>query len=60
MDRFCLIGPPQAHLDKLAELRELGVDQFAVYAMHDAKEEVIDAYGETSSRRSAEPRVAPC
>jgi hypothetical protein len=24
----------------------VGVDQFAVYAMHDAKEEVVDAYGE--------------
>ncbi|MYS23883.1 F420-dependent oxidoreductase, CPS_4043 family [Streptomyces sp. DvalAA-14] len=46
VDRFCLIGPPQAHLDKLAALRDLGVDQFAVYAMHDAKEAVIDAYGE--------------
>ena len=45
VDRFCLIGPPQAHLDKLAALRDLGVDQFAVYAMHDAKEEVVDAYG---------------
>ncbi|MFC4031000.1 TIGR03842 family LLM class F420-dependent oxidoreductase [Streptomyces polygonati] len=46
VDRFCLIGPPQAHLDKLAALRDLGVDQFAIYAMHDAKEAVIDAYGE--------------
>jgi len=46
VDRFCLIGPPQAHLDKLAALRDLGVDQFAVYDMHDAKEDVIDAYGE--------------
>ena len=26
-------------------LRELGVDQFAVYDMHDAKEATIDAYG---------------
>jgi probable F420-dependent oxidoreductase len=46
VDRFCLIGPPRAHLAKLEALRELGVDQFAVYAMHDAKEAVIDAYGE--------------
>ena len=28
-----------------AELRELGVDQFAVYDMHDAQEATIDAYG---------------
>jgi alkanesulfonate monooxygenase SsuD/methylene tetrahydromethanopterin reductase-like flavin-dependent oxidoreductase (luciferase family) len=46
VDRFCLIGPPQDHLDKLAALRDLGVDQFAIYDMHDAKESTIDAYGE--------------
>ncbi|WP_225846024.1 TIGR03842 family LLM class F420-dependent oxidoreductase [Streptomyces sp. HPF1205] len=45
VDRFCLIGPPQAHRAKLAALRDLGVDQFAVYDMHDAKEPTIDAYG---------------
>ncbi|MGW6397845.1 TIGR03842 family LLM class F420-dependent oxidoreductase [Streptomyces sp. NPDC055134] len=46
VDRFCLIGTAQDHVAKLRALRELGVDQFALYAMHDAKEEVIDAYGE--------------
>ncbi|MGP4000254.1 TIGR03842 family LLM class F420-dependent oxidoreductase [Streptomyces sp. 8N706] len=46
VDRFCLLGPAQAHIDRLRALRELGVDQFAVYAMHDAKESTIDAYGE--------------
>ncbi|MFD0568389.1 TIGR03842 family LLM class F420-dependent oxidoreductase [Kitasatospora gansuensis] len=45
VDRFCLIGPPEAQLAKLRRLRELGVDQFAVYAMHDAIESTIDAYG---------------
>ncbi|WP_306316282.1 MULTISPECIES: TIGR03842 family LLM class F420-dependent oxidoreductase [unclassified Streptomyces] len=45
VDRFCLIGPTAAHLEKLRALRDLGVDQFAVYDMHDAKEAVIDAYG---------------
>ncbi|MGW2367293.1 TIGR03842 family LLM class F420-dependent oxidoreductase [Streptomyces sp. NPDC001667] len=43
--RFCLLGPVEAHRERLAELRALGVDQFAVYAMHDAKEATIDAYG---------------
>ncbi|GAA2256689.1 TIGR03842 family LLM class F420-dependent oxidoreductase [Streptomyces amakusaensis] len=46
VDRFCLLGPAEAHIEKLRALRALGVDQFAVYAMHDAREEVIDAYGE--------------
>ncbi|MDT9682735.1 TIGR03842 family LLM class F420-dependent oxidoreductase [Streptomyces sp. TRM76323] len=45
VDRFCLIGPASAHVEKLRALGELGVDQFALYAMHDAKEAVIDAYG---------------
>ncbi|KOU41844.1 LLM class flavin-dependent oxidoreductase, partial [Streptomyces sp. WM6378] len=46
VDRFCLLGPPQAHIEKLKALRDLGVDQFALYAMHDAREEVIDTYGQ--------------
>ncbi|MEU6811695.1 TIGR03842 family LLM class F420-dependent oxidoreductase [Streptomyces sp. NPDC046831] len=46
VDRFCLIGPVEAHVEKLKALRELGVDQFAVYDMHDAQEAVIDAYGQ--------------
>ncbi|MFC9280677.1 TIGR03842 family LLM class F420-dependent oxidoreductase [Streptomyces collinus] len=45
VDRFCVIGPPEKHVEKLNALRDLGVDQFAVYAMHDAREAVIDAYG---------------
>ena len=45
VDRFCLLGPPAAQLERLAELRSLGVDQFAIYAMHDAREATIEAYG---------------
>uniref|UniRef100_A0AAU2VJZ6 TIGR03842 family LLM class F420-dependent oxidoreductase n=1 Tax=Streptomyces sp. NBC_00008 TaxID=2903610 RepID=A0AAU2VJZ6_9ACTN len=45
VDRFCLLGPPAAHIEKLRALRDLGVDQFAVYNMHDAREATIDAYG---------------
>ncbi|MEV7796174.1 TIGR03842 family LLM class F420-dependent oxidoreductase [Streptomyces sp. NPDC087512] len=47
VDRFCLIGPADRHIEKLTALRALGVDQFAVYDMHDAQEAVIDAYGTT-------------
>ncbi|ARF59834.1 TIGR03842 family LLM class F420-dependent oxidoreductase [Streptomyces gilvosporeus] len=46
VDRFCLIGPVSAHVERLRALKALGVDQFAVYAMHDAKEKVIDQYGQ--------------
>ncbi|WP_329454805.1 TIGR03842 family LLM class F420-dependent oxidoreductase [Streptomyces sp. NBC_01497] len=46
VDRFCVLGDVAAHVAKLRALRDLGVDQFAVYAMHDAKEAVIEVYGE--------------
>lgn len=45
VDRFCLLGPASVQLERLAQLRELGVDQFAIYAMHDATDETIEAYG---------------
>ncbi|MFF8726335.1 TIGR03842 family LLM class F420-dependent oxidoreductase [Streptomyces sp. NPDC015171] len=47
VDRFCVIGPAAAHIEKLNALRDLGVDQFALYDMHDAQEATIDAYGTT-------------
>ncbi len=46
VDRFCLLGPPEAHIDKLIALKELGVDQFAVYLQHDAQEATLAAYAE--------------
>ncbi|MDN3262845.1 TIGR03842 family LLM class F420-dependent oxidoreductase [Streptomyces sp. CSDS2] len=45
VDRFCVIGPAERHIEKLTALRALGVDQFALYAMHDDREGTIDAYG---------------
>jgi probable F420-dependent oxidoreductase len=45
VDRFCILGPVDNHLKRLHELRDLGVDQFAVYLQHDAKQETLAAYG---------------
>jgi probable F420-dependent oxidoreductase len=45
VDRFCLVGPESAHVDRLQELAELGVDQFAVYLMHDQPDKTLVAYG---------------
>jgi probable F420-dependent oxidoreductase len=45
VDRFCLVGPESAHRERLAELAEIGVDQFALYLMHDQKEKTLAAYG---------------
>ena len=47
VDRFCLLGPAEAHMDRLHELAEIGVDQFAVYLMHDQPAETLAAYGAT-------------
>jgi probable F420-dependent oxidoreductase len=47
VDRFCLLGTAEQHIGRLEELRDLGVDQFAVYLMHDAPDETLAAYGET-------------
>jgi probable F420-dependent oxidoreductase len=47
VDRFCVLGPAQAHIDKLIALKELGVDQFAVYLQHDANEATLAAYADT-------------
>jgi probable F420-dependent oxidoreductase len=46
VDRFCVLGRVEDHVAKLEELKELGVDQFNIYLMHDAMEETLDAYGE--------------
>jgi len=45
VDRFCLLGPAEEHVRRLEELAELGVDQFAMYLMHDRNEETLEAYG---------------
>jgi probable F420-dependent oxidoreductase len=46
VDRFCIVGPVEAHIKRLNELRDMGVDQFSVYLQHDAKDETLRAYGE--------------
>jgi probable F420-dependent oxidoreductase len=46
VDRFCILGPVEAQLDKLHALQALGVDQFAIYLQHDDKDHTLQAYGE--------------
>jgi probable F420-dependent oxidoreductase len=46
IDRFCLIGPPETHVQRLNELADLGVDQFALYLQHDSKDATLGSYGE--------------
>jgi probable F420-dependent oxidoreductase len=44
VDRFCVLGPAPAHMERMKEFQSLGVDQFAIYLMHDEKEETLRAY----------------
>jgi probable F420-dependent oxidoreductase len=46
VDRFCILGPPDEQLRRLGELRDLGVDQFAIYLQHDGKDHTLLEYGE--------------
>jgi probable F420-dependent oxidoreductase len=46
VDRFCVLGSVEQHVEKLQALKALGVDQFAVYLQHDAKEETLRAYAD--------------
>lgn len=46
IDRFCVIGPVAEHVARIEALGALGVDQFALYLQHDAKDATLAAYGE--------------
>lgn len=46
VDRFCIIGPVAEQVRRLEQLKQLGVDQYAIYLQHDAKDETLRAYGE--------------
>ena len=46
VDRFCIVGPVETHIERMRQLKDLGVDQFAVYLQHDDKEHTLQAYGE--------------
>ncbi|CAN5499390.1 TIGR03842 family LLM class F420-dependent oxidoreductase [soil metagenome] len=46
VDRFCVLGTVEDHVSKLRTLKELGVDQFNIYLMHDGMEETLRVYGD--------------
>ena len=46
VDRFCIIGPPEVQIERMNQLKDLGVDQFAIYLQHDDKDNTLQAYGE--------------
>jgi alkanesulfonate monooxygenase SsuD/methylene tetrahydromethanopterin reductase-like flavin-dependent oxidoreductase (luciferase family) len=58
IERFCLLGEPERHIERLEELRAIGVDQFALYLQHDAKSATLEAYGETIIPALSGPHIA--
>jgi probable F420-dependent oxidoreductase len=46
VDRFCIVGPQEVHVERMRQLKDLGVDQFAIYLQHDDKDHTLQAYGE--------------
>ncbi|HEY6385218.1 MAG TPA: TIGR03842 family LLM class F420-dependent oxidoreductase [Candidatus Acidoferrum sp.] len=44
IDRFCIIGPVEAHRKKLEALRKVGVTQFNIYLMCGEEENTLDTY----------------
>jgi probable F420-dependent oxidoreductase len=47
VDRFCVLGTAEQHIEKLRELKAIGADQFGIYLMHDDPEGTLRAYGDT-------------
>jgi alkanesulfonate monooxygenase SsuD/methylene tetrahydromethanopterin reductase-like flavin-dependent oxidoreductase (luciferase family) len=45
VDRFCVLGSVDEHIERLRELAEAGVNQFNVYLMNGDEEEQLEIYG---------------
>jgi probable F420-dependent oxidoreductase len=43
-DRFCLLGPAEAHIEKLRALARAGVTQFNIYLMCGDEEDTLETY----------------
>jgi probable F420-dependent oxidoreductase len=44
VDRFCLVGPVEAHRQKLKQLANVGVSQFNIYLMCGEEEKTLEIY----------------
>ena len=45
VDRFCVLGTVEQHVERLRALADAGVDQFNVYLMNGNEEEQLEVYG---------------
>lgn len=44
-DRFCILGTPGQHVEKLRRLEAAGVDQWNIYLMTSGQEQTLETYG---------------
>jgi probable F420-dependent oxidoreductase len=44
-DRFCVLGTPEQHVEKLRRLEAAGVDQWTIYLMTEGQERTLEVYG---------------
>ncbi len=44
VDRFCIVGPVEAHREKLRKLASIGVTQFNIYLMCGEEEKTLETY----------------
>ena len=68
VDRFAVVGPAKAHVRRLVELREAGIDQFNLYLMSGDEEAQLEADGScviphsrwgSTAADPSEPRLRP-
>lgn len=45
-DRFCILGTPEQHIEKLKALEAIGVRQWNIYLMAGDEERTLDVYGQ--------------
>ena len=44
-ERFCILGTPEQHVEKLRRLEAAGVDEWNIYLMTSGQEETLEVYG---------------
>ncbi|HUG56416.1 MAG TPA: TIGR03842 family LLM class F420-dependent oxidoreductase [Candidatus Limnocylindrales bacterium] len=58
VDRFCVIGEPEEHVEKLRALAAAGMSQFNLYLMSGEEERILELYGEKVIPALREVRAA--
>jgi probable F420-dependent oxidoreductase len=60
VDRFCIVGPAEAHREKLRRLAAVGITQFNVYLMCGEEEQTLEVYQREvlpAFQETAKPRL---